>query len=697
MSEAKFVKTYTQGGKMEWLALPTGGSSLTYPAAGIALSTGSAWGASIANNSVQWDAAYTDRLKWDGGSAGLTASTGRTSLELGTAAVKDTGYFATAAHAHAIYAPLESPVFTTQITTPVIYGTDAANGDITIEGTSSATKTTSYVLMQQSGGGVGIGMVPSHNRSLELASGMYVNGAIHMADGNSLWIAATLDDTGGRIKINHYALTGHAYFDYYDELHFRSGVAGSTDKIIFKSSGEVQFLTGGLHIGGTTDAGDNNLLVDGYVKTDEVNGVGSFVSGFAGSNFSLKKNGSDYDLTVDNLTVRKSMKIYEFDINKINSVNGGIIISSASGTCLNVSGTTIYFDEDGTSKQIQFVVNDYIRAQVWTGRGVNSYVGHVTAVNHSATYGSANIVATTISGAPFDGMELVQIGNSTVTTRQSLIYLTASDTNNPYIDMLANVDAGVFTHKHVLRIGNLTGLDNIEGISGDVSGYGLYAQNVYLSGKIVASEGMIAQWRIWSNGLYKNSGVDATSCGMAPDDYPFYAGKEYVDRATAPFRITTAGAVTATSGSIGGWTLSSVSFTSTVGSNNMELNASTGDITGNKFYMYGHLGHYNYSQQSTPYSPTAANLPNYVCLDNDSESTFNLPSSGLPGGGSTTWIIINHLYGTGLGANKYHINGNGYYILSGGTQVSSIDVAEGHAVMLVWEPRGGGYWTVVGN
>jgi hypothetical protein len=35
-----------------------------------------------ANNSSNWDTAYTDRNKWDGGSTGLTASTGRTSLGL---------------------------------------------------------------------------------------------------------------------------------------------------------------------------------------------------------------------------------------------------------------------------------------------------------------------------------------------------------------------------------------------------------------------------------------------------------------------------------------------------------------------------------------------------------------------------------------------------------------------------------------
>jgi hypothetical protein len=38
-----------------------------------------------------WDTAYSDRLKWDGGSTGLTAATGRTSLQLGNSATKDVG------------------------------------------------------------------------------------------------------------------------------------------------------------------------------------------------------------------------------------------------------------------------------------------------------------------------------------------------------------------------------------------------------------------------------------------------------------------------------------------------------------------------------------------------------------------------------------------------------------------------------
>ena len=55
-------------------------SNPIYPEAGIALSTGTTWTTSITNNSSNWNTAFTDRLKWDGNSTGLVASTGRTSL-----------------------------------------------------------------------------------------------------------------------------------------------------------------------------------------------------------------------------------------------------------------------------------------------------------------------------------------------------------------------------------------------------------------------------------------------------------------------------------------------------------------------------------------------------------------------------------------------------------------------------------------
>lgn len=44
--------------------------------------TGTVDGYDISASGINWDTAYTDRLKWDGGATGLVAATGRTSLEL---------------------------------------------------------------------------------------------------------------------------------------------------------------------------------------------------------------------------------------------------------------------------------------------------------------------------------------------------------------------------------------------------------------------------------------------------------------------------------------------------------------------------------------------------------------------------------------------------------------------------------------
>ncbi len=54
-------------------------------------------------------------------------------------------------------AATSAQTFTQGIITPSIYGGTAANADLTLEGTSSSTKDTSYVILQPTSGNVGIG------------------------------------------------------------------------------------------------------------------------------------------------------------------------------------------------------------------------------------------------------------------------------------------------------------------------------------------------------------------------------------------------------------------------------------------------------------------------------------------------------------------------------------------------------------
>jgi hypothetical protein len=54
-------------------------------------------------------------------------------------------------------APLTTPTFVTSIISPIVYGSSAANGDLILRGTSNATKTTSFISLQDTGGWVGVG------------------------------------------------------------------------------------------------------------------------------------------------------------------------------------------------------------------------------------------------------------------------------------------------------------------------------------------------------------------------------------------------------------------------------------------------------------------------------------------------------------------------------------------------------------
>ena len=312
-------------------------------------------------------------------------------------------------------------------------------------------------------------------------------------------------------------------------------------------------LAGSLN-GSTTDP---VMIVggNGIVKYNQgISLTESYISGFAGSGWKLNYASNLYTLELDNLTVRRRMNIYELIINQIRATNGSLWVSDsakASGASL-VSGDIydVTVDEDGTNNPIPFAVNDYLRCQAWTGKDIKLVEGKVTAVGS----GYFRIDLESGSDIPAAGDDFVRIGNSTDTARQGSIYITASDTQAPYIDVLDGVNGPTWTNTNIkARLGKLDGIT--DATMGALSGYGLYSQNVYLKGKIVASSGTIGGWTIDSVKLVKDTGTAATSSGLAPADYPIYAGATYANRATAPFRVTPAGVVTATSGLIGGWTI----------------------------------------------------------------------------------------------------------------------------------------------
>ena len=147
---------------------------------------------------------------------------------------------------------------------PLISGSSAANGDITINGTTSATKTTSFVILQDTGGFVGIGAT-APNAKLEVNDvTTNANGLGQVAVFSSDAAAA---DMGGKVDFGGlYSGGAQAVWagigglkessgaDYAGYLSFRTRPSGGsmTQRMTIASTGATTI--GGSGITGTTKA-----------------------------------------------------------------------------------------------------------------------------------------------------------------------------------------------------------------------------------------------------------------------------------------------------------------------------------------------------------------------------------------------------------------------------------------------------------
>lgn len=211
----------------------------------------------------------------------------------------------------------------------------------------------------------------------------------------------------------------------------------------------------------------------------------NYVSGALGSGFKIDENG---DAVFDNLTVRKQFNVYELVLNKISGTNGALAVTDTIKIDTVTETSTGYdctIDTGGNTIAVPFQVDDLLRCQVWNGTGLKYYFAKVTAVgNGTFTIDKASKVG---AGVPASGDTVVRFGNTSNVNRQGLLYLTASDTNAPYLDVLDGVTSDNLAGKTKVRLGRLDGITDAD--LGNLSGYGLYGQNVFVKGKIHVTGG----------------------------------------------------------------------------------------------------------------------------------------------------------------------------------------------------------------
>lgn len=227
-------------------------------------------------------------------------------------------------------------------------------------------------------------------------------------------------------------------------------------------------------------------------------------------------------LVVDKLTVRQVMNVFELLINRVRSVGGQICVSAANGKIKAVEDKGDYwkivFEQENT-----FVAHDLMRCQVFT-RGEEK--GYWVEVAEESDGGVLVAKAEFEGSEPSAGDECVLMGNTQVENRQNLVLISASEDGHPRVDVLDGVSGKSFEKALRARLGCLDGIkDDSFPLENQPRGNGLYADNVFLRGTFLLSNGEDVKTRFEVTEGMVQSAID----GVRND---FVSDKGYLNNAT---------------------------------------------------------------------------------------------------------------------------------------------------------------------
>lgn len=259
------------------------------------------------------------------------------------------------------------------------------------------------------------------------------------------------------------------------------------------------------------------LNVNGHIKHSGNSSIyNSFASGWTGTGWRLDygvTNTNTGTLELDDLWVRGTMSVYELLINQIRATNGSLFVTSSARVKDYDSGDPeqITFEDITGHGVTPFAVDDLIMCQRVS---LDALTVIKRVVREIVTLSGLTAEVQPTTGGPSDtgtilpGDDFVRIGNlGDYPNRQGTIYLTADDSNAPYIDIIDDVASWADwtdISKNKGRIGRLNGIS--ESPFGSLTGYGIYSQNAFMTGNVNV-------WGTLTAGDYQ---------GFEPN---FYAGK----------------------------------------------------------------------------------------------------------------------------------------------------------------------------
>ncbi len=296
----------------------------------------------------------------------------------------------------------------------------------------------------------------------------------------------------------------------------------------------VEFGEGGNKIAGWTISdskiSSNNLNLNsaGIVETS------TYVSGLKGFRLSSEGNGF---LEVENAKIRGTLRTTVFEKESVNAVGGQLQVGNA--TVITGSSTIL---ADATTIPVEnvsgFTGSEIIMAKKIGNTGFSTEYMLITSQSRRDSssntdfsgslfvtrgYSGSNPIANMLSGSIGDtgtagttlepGQVLVSTGfyNEATNVGSGYIRMNANpnDPATPYIDIVERTGSKIYEVDLKARLGDLSGLSSA--LVGSSPGFGLFSENVFLTGKITATSGEIGGWTIHSDKIFTGTDEDTAN------------------------------------------------------------------------------------------------------------------------------------------------------------------------------------------
>ena len=253
----------------------------------------------------------------------------------------------------------------------------------------------------------------------------------------------------------------------------------------------------------------NDALTGGkmIIRQDGTIESSGFASNVAGSGFRLTAANGGF-LEVENAKIRGTMATTVFEKESVNAVGGQLYVANSttikSGSIITAAATTMSVDNVSG-----FVANEILSAKKISTTGFSTeyllvesasrdnpssqtdFGGKlfVTRAYGSGTTGDSGSLGDSPSTAvPYSGSQVI-VSTGKIGTGFIRLNANPNDQTTPYIDIIERTGSAIYDVELKARLGDLSGISSGLLFGNTNPGFGLFTENVFLSGAITATTG----------------------------------------------------------------------------------------------------------------------------------------------------------------------------------------------------------------